>query len=92
LKKKKIKKKKLTNERELLDRLLVLLEQWTRADVMSRVSPLPSDICYALVKLKKENEIKELVFGTSDLIVLAHKWGMMGKKVKKKKHVLNRKS
>ena len=35
-----------------VDKLLMLLEQWTRADVMSRLGSLSSDIDYAHVKIE----------------------------------------
>lgn len=59
------------------DKLLVLFEQWTRADVMSRIGPLASDICYATTKVEKENEIKTLLYGTCSLVELGVKWGMV---------------
>ena len=61
-------------------KLLKLLEQWTRADVMSRVGKLDSDICYALTKIEKADEIKVLLYGTSDLVELAKKFRIRGTK------------
>ena len=55
-------------------RLLKLIEQHTRADVLSRIGSLDSDICCALTKVEKENEIRELLYGTSDLVKLAKKF------------------
>jgi len=59
-----------------VDKLLMLLEQWTRADVMSRLGSLLSDVDYAQVKVEKEDEIKKLLFGTCSLPELATRWGM----------------
>lgn len=59
-----------------VDKLLMLLEQWTRADVMSRLGSLSSDINYAQVKVEKEDEIRKLLFDTCSLSELAAKWGM----------------
>jgi len=60
-----------------VDKLLVLLEQWARADVMSRMGSFLGDVCYAHTKIEKEDEIKELLFGTCSLPELATKWGMI---------------
>lgn len=57
-------------------KLLMLLEQWTRADVISRLGSLSSDIDYAQVKVEKENDIRKLLFGTCSLSELAARWGM----------------
>lgn len=58
------------------DKLLQLLEQWTRADVMSRLGGLDNDVCYAHVKIEKEDEIRVLLYGTCSLVELADRWGM----------------
>lgn len=57
-------------------KLLILLEQWARADVMSRLGSLSSDIDYAHVKIEKEDEIRKLLYGTCSLPELAARWGM----------------
>jgi hypothetical protein len=57
-------------------KLLMLLEQWTRADVMSRLGSLLSDTDYARTKIDKEDEIRKLLYGTCSLSELAAKWGM----------------
>lgn len=56
--------------------LLILLEQWTRADVMSRIGALACDVDYARTKLDKENEIRMLLYGTCCLVELGKKFGL----------------
>lgn len=57
-------------------RLLILLEQWTRADVVSRLGPMDMmDIC-SLSVLEKQEEIRVLIFGTSDLLKLSTLFGL----------------
>ena len=59
-------------------RLVQLLEQWTRAEIMARMAPLPwpewGD--YFATALKKVEEIRDLLFGTSQLVDLARLWHM----------------
>ena len=57
-------------------KLLMLLEQWTRADVISRIGALACDIDCARIKLAKENEIRVLLYGTCCLVELAKKFGI----------------
>ena len=63
-----------------------LLEQWTRADVMSRMGRFDNleFADYAMIKIEKENEIRELLYGTSNIAELYDKFGL-GKRRKKKK-------
>jgi len=65
-----------------LKELKKLVEQWTRADVMSRVSGFGEKgqlVCvdFAILKLDKEKEIRELLFGTSEIYILAERWNMI---------------
>jgi hypothetical protein len=55
--------------RQKKDQLRRLLEQWTRADVMARIGPLAGDKHYCMDKINRENEIRELLYGTSDLVI-----------------------
>jgi len=66
-----------------------LVEQWTRAEVMSR-SPavaFPDYGDYFKIKLDKANEIRELLYGTSDLITIGEKLGLpvVPRNIKRKK-------
>lgn len=67
--------------------LLKLIEQWTRAEIMARFGRFDSlefgD--YARVEIEKRDEIRQLVFGESELIVLAEKWGLVKSKRRKRK-------
>jgi len=57
-------------------KLLKLLKQWTKAEVMSRIG-----VCkgmafgdYYASHLDKEEAIRKLLYGTSDLVELGRKW------------------
>ena len=69
-----------------VEQLLSLLEQWTRAESMARHGPLHNvkDMDYAWIKIEKEDEIRRLLYGMDDLVVLGVEWGML-KGVEKKK-------
>lgn len=64
--------------------LLKLIEQWTRAEIISRFGRFDNleYADYYRIMLEKRDEIRELIFGNSELIVLAKRWGL----VKPKKH------
>lgn len=73
-----------------------LIEQWTRAEIISRLGRFDSNVGFAdyyQIMLEKKDEIRELVFGTSDLLVLGERWGILKKKRKRGKksgsHSLN---
>jgi hypothetical protein len=57
-------------------RLLKLLEQWTRAEIISRHGPQDMMRICSHGVLEKQEEIRELVFGTSDLFKLSTKFGL----------------
>lgn len=57
-------------------KLLKLIKQWTKAEVMSRIG-----VCKGMafgdfytVYLDKKDEIRKLLYGTSDLVELGKKW------------------
>jgi len=58
--------------------LIKLVEQWTRADIMARFGRFDNleYLDYARIKLEKEDEIRQLVFGESELVILADRWGL----------------
>lgn len=58
-------------------KLLKLLEQWTRADVTSRLGAFDLMRTCATTKIKKEDEIRMLLYGTYNLTVLARKFGII---------------
>jgi len=66
-----------------ISKLLILLEQWTRADVMSRIGEKPwnhivtkFDSSCAHAKVRLEDEIKQLLYDSADIEVLAVKFGI----------------
>ena len=69
-------------------KLLNLIEQQTRAEIISRLDRFDNleFADYFRIKLEKEDEIRELVFGTSDLIVLAERWELAKDKQRRKKN------
>ena len=58
--------------------LLKLIEQWTRAEVMARLGRFDNleFADYAMIQVRKKDEIRRLVFGTDDLVALSVKFGM----------------
>lgn len=76
-------------------KLYHLIEQWTRCEIMARHAPLewPEWGDYSADMVQKENEIRELMFGTGNLVLLGQRWGLPGcadKKKKKKKKQLHK--
>ena len=67
-------------------KLVKLIEQWTRADVMSRMGRFDNleFADYAQIKLEKEDKIRELLFDESEIAVLAERWGMIKKRDRKR--------
>ena len=71
-------------------KLLNLIEQETRAEIIARLGRFDNNIGFAdyyRIMLEKKDEIRQLVFGESELIVLAERWGLVKptKRRKKKK-------
>ena len=64
---------------------LKLYEQITRAEILSRLGPICSDVDYAMIKIQKENELREYLYGTPDLVKLGENWGLLKTKQRKKK-------
>jgi len=67
-------------------KLVRLIEQWTRADVMSRMGRFDNleFADYAQIKLEKEDKIRELLFDESEIAILAERWGMIKKQDRKR--------
>ena len=57
-------------------KLLILLEEWTRAEAIARHGDFDNKgfTNYAEIQIEKEDEIRRLVFGTDDLLVLGVRW------------------
>ncbi len=67
--------------------LLGLIEQWTRAEIMARFGQFDNleFADYAQIQLDKKDEIRQLVFGESELVVLADRWGLVKPKRNRKR-------
>jgi hypothetical protein len=60
-------------------KIFKLLEEWTRAEIMARhgfARNLDFGDFY-MEKLEIENQIRELIYGTSNLIRLGEEWGLL---------------
>lgn len=59
--------------------LYALIEQEARAEIMARLGPVgfPEYADYFMIAVKKRDEIRELMFGTSDLVMLGERWGLL---------------
>lgn len=69
------------------EQLRQLVDQWTRADIMARFGPFRT-LEYAdwfRVKLEKEDEMRKLLFGTSNLVDINDKLGLVKRKKMKKR-------
>lgn len=67
--------------------LVKLVEQWTRAEIMARLGRFDNleFADYAQIELEKRDEIRQLVFGESEIIRLAERWNLIKSKRRKKK-------
>lgn len=67
--------------------LLKLIEHWTRAEIMARFGRFDNleFAEYAQIQFEKVDEIRRLVFGTDDLVVLNARWDLVKQKRRKKK-------
>jgi len=67
--------------------LLKLIEQWTRAEIISRFGRFDNleYADYYKIMLDKKDDIRQLVFGTSDILVLGDRWGLIKPKQKKRR-------
>jgi len=68
-------------------KLLTLLEQWTRYEVVSRLAPIEKlEYGDAFAEMiKKENEIREMLYGTSNFVELGDAWNIIRPRKKKRK-------
>lgn len=71
-------KKKPSYTPEQVARLIPLIEEWTRYEIAARLLPIQTNLCidYYRRMLEKEDEIRFLLYGSSDLPVLAQLLGM----------------
>lgn len=60
------------------------LIEWTKAETVARHAPFSTKdsrfIACAATKLDIEDEIRVMLFGTSDLVELGEKWGLLKEK------------
>lgn len=74
-----------------IKKLLALIEQQTRAEIMARYAAMKIEAPeYHTIKLEKEAEIRKVLYGESDLIMLGYKWDLIARKIKKKKVKIKR--
>ncbi len=68
-------------------KLLKLVEEETRAEIMSRHGRFENleFANYYQIKLDKQDKIRKLCFGSSDLVRLGIKWGLLKEKEKKRR-------
>lgn len=70
------------------EKILKLFEDYTRLDVAARLGDnLEScDLrCLTHLAVEKMDELRELVFGTDDMVKLGFDWGILKPRTKKKK-------
>ena len=74
--------------------LYALIEQWTRCEIIARLSPIGWPDCgdYHFQMLEKQNQIRELMFGSSNLLELGERWNILPKIEERKKHERQRKN
>jgi len=74
----------------MLEQLIQLIEQWTRAEIMARLAQFSNFEAanYFDIKIQKENEIRKLLFGTDNLVELGENWKILKKQIKKDTKIL----
>ena len=67
--------------------LIRLITEWTRAEIMSRFGRFDNleYADYFRIKIEKEDEIRQMLFGSSELIVLGKQWGLVKDKPTRRK-------
>ena len=68
-------------------KLIDLITQWTRADVMACLGRFDNleFADYARIEIEKRDEIRRLLFDTDSLVVLGERWGMLKSRQREKK-------
>ena len=74
-------------------KLLKLLEQEARAEIMARVAPFDNleYTDYFMLRIEKTDEVRKFVFGTSNLVELAYKFGISLERKKRRKKIRRKK-
>ena len=67
--------------------LLKLIEQWTRAEAIARYGRFDNleFAQYAVIQIEKADEIRRLIFGTDNIVVLGIRWGILEQREKEEK-------
>ena len=65
-------------------KVIELVEQMTRAEILARLGSIASDIDWYAIYLAKKNERQVYLFGTSDYVALGNRWGLLKENKKKK--------
>jgi len=67
--------------------LLRLIKEWTYAEIMARVGRFDNleYADYFRIKLEKEDELRKFIFGTSNLVELGTRWGLIREKHNRRK-------
>lgn len=78
--------------RKQAKKLVSLLEQEARCEVMARMGRFDNleYAEYAMKQIELKDEIRKMLFGTSDIATLAERWGMIGGKRKRRKRKSSR--
>ncbi len=74
--------------------ILKLLKQITKAEILSRLGRFDNleFADYAMIKIEKMNELLEYAYGTSSLLKLGKKWGLLEEKTIREKKTARKKN
>jgi len=63
-------------------RILDLINQWTRCEIIARLGKFNNLGFgeYAKMKIEKADELRKLIYGTSNLVKLGERWGLLKRK------------
>ncbi len=65
-------------------KVIELVEQMTRAEILARLGNIASDVDWYSIYLAKKDELQEYLFGSSDYVKLGIQWGLLLKEKSKK--------
>ena len=68
-----------------VQRVLKAIDRWTRAEIMSRYSDRPDWRDYGPIKIKYEDRIRKIIYGTKDMIEIGQNLGILSKPKRRKK-------
>lgn len=69
-----------------IPKILQLIEEETRYEIIARLVPMHQNdfTCYANKQIEKKDELRKLVFGSSCLVELGMRWGILEQRSTKK--------